>query len=613
VAPASGAGPGSVLQQIQAAPADGLSAAAYMTLARGLKDDPEARERLKPARLVLLSSFTTTLLDPYVKVEAARQGFLVDTHHGGFGQFEQALLGDEWRAKDGATEVLVVAMRLEDLDPDLPFRVRTEPVDAFDVLATNVLGRVDAILSIFRGKSKGPVLVANFAVPEPRVAAVFDANQASSLPYRIQALNRQLLERVSAQAGCYVWDYAGLVSSVGSARFTDPRLWALARNPISTANQPLCARHLARTLRGALRPAAKCLVLDLDNTLWGGVIGDDGVEGIHLGDDHPGKAFKDFQRAVLGLRDRGILLAMSSKNNEAVVHEALAKHPEMLVTLKDFAATRINWNPKSKNLRELAEELNIGADSLVFFDDNPVERAEVREGAPEVQVIEVPADPIQYVRALSEFAGFDMPNVTSEDRMRAQSYEAQIERKQLETKAGSLDEFLTSLEMQVDIGPMNPLTAQRIAQLVGKTNQFNTTTRRTSQAELEAMQAKGHGVYWLRMADRYGDMGLIAVGVLQAEGADGVVHSLVLSCRAANRGMEEAMLAHLAQKARALGCTRLIGEYIPTAKNSVIAELYPRLGFEQPSVVDGVTRYHLDLATKELVSPAFLRIREDVT
>lgn len=606
-----GSGPQGALQRIRDA-GDGLSAAAYMTLARALKDDQEAREQLQPLRLVLLSSFTTSLLAPYLKVEGARQGFFVDTHHGGFGQFEQVLLGDEWRSTDGATEVLVVSMRLEDLDPDLAFRIRTEPNDAFDALATNVLERVDAMLSIFRDKSGGPALVANFATPEPRPAAMFDANQPTSLPYRIQALNRMLLDRVSARAGCNVWDYAGLVSSVGSATFTDPRLWALARNPISAANQPLCARHLARTVRGVVRAAAKCLVLDLDNTLWGGVIGDDGVEGIQLGDDHPGKAFKELQRAALGLRDRGILLAIASKNDQAVVHEALASHPDMLVTLKDFAATRINWNPKSINLREIAKELNIGADSLVFFDDNPVERAEVREGAPEVHVVEVPADPIHYVRALSEIAVFDMPNVTSEDRMRARSYEAQIERRESEARAGSLDEFLRSLDMKVEIGPLNRLTAQRVAQLVMKTNQFNTTTRRVSQAELEAMHAKDQGVFWLRLADRYGDMGLIAVGVLRAEGPDALIHSLVLSCRAANRGMEQTLLAHLAERARALGCVRLIGEYAPTAKNHVVADLYPRLGFGESSVTDGVTRYHLDLTkTDALVVPPFVRIQED--
>ena len=612
---------GGVLERIRSLRAEGPSSPAEtMSLARALAADPQARERLLPVRLVLLSSFTTTLFDPSLKVEAARQGFLVDIHHGGFGQFEQALLGDEWRSREAgarATEALVVMMRLEDLHPDVGFRVYTDspdgPDEAWEALSANVLARIESTLSIFRDRSNGPALVASFSMPEPRIGPIFDANLPGSLTYKLQALNRALLERVSQRAACHVWDYAGLVSAAGSARWTDPRLWALSRTPVSAANQPVLARHLTRTLRGALRPAAKCLVLDLDNTLWGGVIGDDGVTGIQLGDEHPGRAFKELQRAALGLRDRGILLAICSKNDPAVVHDALANHPEMLLKLKDFAATRINWSPKSQNLREIAKELNIGLDSLVFFDDNPVERAEVMEGAPEVQVVDVPVDPALYVRTLCDVAAFDAPSLTAEDRLRAQSYQAQIERRESEAHAGSLDEFLPSLQMEVAIGSWNAMTAQRIAQLVIKTNQFNTTTRRVSEAELAALHEGGLGVYWLRLTDRYGDMGLIAVAVLTKDGTDAVIHTFVLSCRAANRAMEQTLVAYLAKKARDGGCTRLIGEFIPTPKNTPVVDLFPKLGFvlveTQPH--DGVTRYAYDLSKEDLIIPAFIRVREE--
>ena len=607
---------GGVLERIRSPRAEGFSPAEYMSLARALAADPEARERLQPVRLVLLSSFTTTLFEPSLKVEAARQGFLVDIHHGGFGQFEQALLGDAWRSPEGkATEALVVMMRLEDLQPDVGFRVYADgPDEAWDALCANVLTRIESTLSIFRDRSNGPAFVASFSMPDNRIGPIFDANLPGSLTYKLQALNHSLLERVTKRATCHVWDYAGLVSAAGSARWTDPRLWALSRTPVSSANQPVLARHLTRTLRGALRPAAKCLVLDLDNTLWGGVIGDDGVSGIHLGDDHPGRAFKELQRAALGLRDRGILLAICSKNDPAVVHDALANHPEMLVKLKDFAATRINWSPKSQNLREIAKELNIGLDSLVFFDDNPVERAEVMEGAPEVRVIDVPVDPALYVRALCDVAAFDAPSLTAEDRLRAQSYQAQIERRESEAQAGSLDEFLPSLQMEVEIGSWNAMTAQRIAQLVIKTNQFNTTTRRVSEAELAALHEGGLGVYWLRLADRYGDMGLIAVAVLTKEGTDAVVHSFVLSCRAANRAMEQTLVAHLATKARDGGCTRLIGEFIPSAKNTPVVDMFPKLGFvllEGADAQEGITRYAYDLSKGDLVIPPFIGVREE--
>lgn len=587
--------------------------AEYMGIARGLKDDAEARERLQRVRVVLLSTFTTTLLDAYVKVEAARQGFLADVFHGAFNQFEQVLLGDEWRSPDGAPEVLVAMMRLEDLHPDVGFRVYGgAPDDSFASLSANVLARIDTTLSMFRDKSKGVALVANFAVPEHRLGAIFDANQPESLTYKVHAMNRALVDRVRARSGSHVWDYAGLVTSAGSAKWTDPRLWALSRTPIAAANQPTFAAHLARTLRGALRPAAKCLVLDLDNTLWGGVIGDDGIGGIQLGDEHPGRAFKEFQRAAMGLRDRGIVLAISSKNDEKVVHDALANHPEMLLELKDFAATRINWQPKSKNLREIAKELNIGLDSLVFFDDNPVERAEVKESAPEVHVVDVPVDPAHYVRALCEVMSFDSPSLTAEDRLRAQSYQANVERQILEASTGSSADFLPSLGMEVEIGSWNPITQQRIAQLVIKTNQFNTTTRRVTEAELGALHESGLGVYSLRLSDRYGDMGLIGVGILTRDKTDAIVHGLILSCRAANRGMEQTLLAHLAKKARDAGCTRLIGEFIPTPKNDPVADLYPRLGFSVLDTIESekMTRYVMDLTPGDLVIPEYVKVKE---
>ncbi len=600
----------------------GLSPAETMSLARRLSTDAEARAQLSPLRLVVLASFTTTLLDPYLKVEAARQGFLADVFHGGFGQFEQELLGDAWRSPDGAPEALVVMLRIEDLYPDVAFR------GGANAAVESVLQRIDQTLSLFRDRARGPALVANFVVPEARLGAIFDANQPGSLTYEIAAANLALLERISRRAGCHVWDYAGLVASVGTARFGDPRLWALSRTPIATANQPVLARHLARTLRGALRPPAKCLVLDLDNTLWGGVIGDDGIGGIQLGDEHPGRAYKELQRAVLGLRDRGILLAIASKNEPAVVHEALAKHPEMLIASKDFAATRISWGPKSQSLREIAAELNIGLDSLVFFDDNPVERAEVAEGAPEVHVVDVPADPALYVRALCEIAAFDAPTLTAEDRLRARSYQADVERREAETSAGSLEAFLPSLAMEAEIGTWNDVTAQRIAQLVLKTNQFNTTTRRLTEAELAALhaasQASGLGVYWLRLADKYGDMGLVGVGILTASSSstpasvatasssDAVIHSLVLSCRVANRGIEQTLIAHLAAQARAGGFTHLVGELIPTVKNGPVADLYPRLGFtplssDDSDRADGITRYRRPI--DGLVTPDYVRVR----
>jgi FkbH-like protein len=595
-----------ILTKIRSTPPGQLRLSEYQTLAREVS---AAGSGVPRTRVVLLASYTTTVLDAFVRVEAARHGLFLDVHHGAFGQFEQELMGATWRGADGGAEVLVLAMRLEDLDPTLPHRFHSS-LGAFDAFAAGVLDRVETLIGLFRERSNGAVLVANFAPPEPRPLGVFDANHPQSLTWRVQDLNKALCARLRTHPGCHVWDYAGLVGAMGSSSWADPRLWALGRIPIAARHQPYFGAHLARTIRGVLRPPAKCLVVDLDGVLWGGVVGDDGVSGIVLGDDHPGLAFKEFQRAILGLRDRGILLAICSKNDEEVAREAITRHPEMLVSLDDFAAARINWTPKSHNLREIAAELSIGIDSLVLFDDSPFERGEVTVAEPAVHVVAVPTDPVDYVRALADVALFDVPGLTEEDHARAASYRAERERRSAEGGSASLEDFLTSLEMEATIGSLGPLTSQRIAQLVAKTNQFNLTTRRQSQTELEAAAAAtDQAVYWLRLGDRHGDMGLIAVGVVRFRGNDAFIDNLVLSCRAANRGVEQTLLAHVASVARERGCTGLVGQYIPTARNHVVANLYPGLGFMvEPGGGQG-TRFRFDLARRRLSPPDYLRVR----
>lgn len=601
-----------LLAKIRISAPGGIPLAEYRTLARELADPVPG---LTPVRVVLLSTFTSDLLDPYLIVEGARHALSVDVFHGGWGQLEQALLGGEWRASDGRTEALALHARLEDLDPDVGFRFHASGSAGFDAFAEEALARLDACVELFRRHSSGPVLVANFATPTPRPLGIFDANDADSLTHRVHALNRELARRMSAKAGVAVWDYADLVASRGATEWTDPRLWALARAPVSAVNQPALATHLMRSLRALVRPAAKCLVLDLDDTLWGGVVGDEGVSGIRLGDEYPGSAFKRFQRAVLGLRDRGILLAVCSANDADVALEALSSHPEMILRPEHFSALRINWRPKSENLREIAEELNIGVDSLVLFDDNPAVRAEVRDRLPQVVVVEVPPDPVLYVTTLASVAELDVAAVTLEDRGRAASMAAESERRTAMDRSGSLGDFLGRLEMSVDIGTLDALSSQRVSQLVAKTNQYNLTTRRRSQAELEALAAREDAhVAWLRLRDRYGDMGLVLVAIMVREGDDALVDSLILSCRAANRGLEQTMLAHLAEVARAWGCRGLVGEYIPTERNRVVETLYPSLGFtplgRTPLPGGGESaRYRLDLDTQDLERPAYVSVR----
>lgn len=582
-----------------------LSPADYMRLARRLATDFDSA--LEPLAVGFLSSSTLEPVEPFFAVEAARLGFQLRSYFGAFNQFEQEVAADSHlRAFD--PDVVVIAMRCEDIDPDAVVRFHACKGARYKQLADDLIDRIAGTVEALRGWSTAQVLVANLALPARLPFGLLDANLHDSVAEAVHAANSRLRQRLRGASGVTIWDYASLVREQGTREWSDERLWALARIPVAASRQPALARHLTRTIRAVLTAPAKCLVLDLDDTLWGGVVGEDGIEGIQLGDDHPGFVYKSFQRAVLSLRDRGILLAIVSKNDMDLVDRVVREHPEMLVRWEHIAASRIGWEPKSRMIRDIAAELKLGPDSMVLFDDNPVERAEVQANAPEVRVIEVPPEPWRYAESLWECPWFDQIALSQEDRARPQMYRAEQARRTYAGSCVSVEQFLSGLEMVVSTGHANRASLGRIAQLVNKTNQFNLTTRRRSLTELTALSEDPEWrVRWVRVRDRFGDHGMVGVGILRREQERGVVDTLLLSCRILNRRVEEALLAALAEDARRLGCTQLIGEYRPTKRNTPTRGLYPRFGFEpEADSRDDCVRYALDLATQTIEWPGII-------
>jgi FkbH-like protein len=293
------------------------------------------------------------------------------------------------------------------------------------------------------------------------------------------------------------------------------------------------------------------------------------------------------------------------------VEQAFRTHPEMVIRWEDLAAVRANWRPKSVNIREIAGELNIGLDALVLFDDNPVERAEVHAGAPEVGIIDVPPDPLRFVDALHACPWFDQTGLSAEDRARAAMYREERQRQILAEAATSPEEFLRTLEMEAEVGLVDESTISRIAQLVGKTNQFNLTTRRHSQAEIAGMgQDPEQIVAWLRLRDRFGDQGLVAVGILRRRHAEGEIDTFLMSCRVMNRCVEQALMAFLLERARTMGCTSVAGEYLPTKKNGMVRDFYPAMGFAPAGTLEaGGTRFVLDVRVSGVGWPDVIRRR----
>jgi FkbH-like protein len=359
------------------------------------------------------------------------------------------------------------------------------------------------------------------------------------------------------------------------------------------------------------RGPKKVAVLDLDNTLWGGVIGDDGLEGIEIGDTSPrGEAFKAFQQYLLSLTERGILLAVSSKNDREKAVEPFEKHPEMVLRMKDFASFRANWEPKSENIRQIAADLNLGIDSLVFIDDNPAEIDIVKQFVPEVETVWVGADPTEFIERLQSARLFEPATVTAEDAERVEQYRQEARRQEMLTSCTDMKSYLRSLEMKAVIREFRAVDAPRIAQLINKSNQFNLTTRRRTEAEVHELIARpGCAAFTVRLTDRFGDHGLIAVVIGQMRGETFEIDTWLMSCRVLKRQVEEEVVNEMARLAARLGAKRIAAWYLPTAKNGMVRDLYPRMGFATVGETPERSEFELDLAAFE-IKPTEIEIVE---
>jgi FkbH-like protein len=414
----------------------------------------------------------------------------------------------------------------------------------------------------------------------------------------VAEFNARLVAMARAQAVVLV-DLAAAAATVGIERWQDDRQWHLAKLMIGPDVLPYAADIIARTLAAVRGTTRKCLVLDLDNTLWGGVIGDDGVDGIVIGQGSGrGEAFLAIQRLALALRQRGIILAVCSKNDDDVARAPFRDHPEMVLREDHIAAFVANWGDKATNLRAIAAALNIGLDALVFLDDNPVERAQVRGELPMVAVPEIGDDPALYPRMLAAAGYFEAIAFAEDDRVRADAYRANAERAAF---AGTSDMagYLASLEMVADVRGFDAVNRARITQLINKSNQFNLTTRRYTEPEVAAMEADRSLVtLQVRLVDRFGDNGMICVGILRPAADDAMeIDSWLMSCRVLGRRMEEAMLTAIVAAAKVRGVGRLIGHYRPSAKNRMVADHYQKLGFDLiERSDDGSSRWSLDIA-----------------
>jgi FkbH-like protein len=573
---------------------------------KAFPEAPQTGLMAPPIRLALLGSSTTQHLHAGLRMAALRRGFFLTIYEPDYGQYRFELLNPTSALHEFKPNAILFAFDSRHMTRGLNLQANAAQAD-------------EAIADA----------VSHLRACWEKAASSFDATilQATVLPVFPDLVGQNEHILPGSPSGAVARINAGIRAAAGASGVSlvavDTRasrdgigawygetFWHRAKQEILISAAPVFGDLVMRLLAARFGRSYKCLVLDLDNTLWGGVVGDDGVEGIALGQGSAeGEAFVAFQSYARDLAARGVILAVCSKNDEANALGPFERHPEMVLKRSDIACFVANWDDKATNIRRIAETLNIGLDSLVFVDDNPFERNLVREKLPMVAVPEVSDDPTMFAQCIADAGYFEALALTEEDRVRGAQYQANAARASMAGQANDIGAYLASLDMKLVWGQFDTIGLPRIAQLINKSNQFNLTTKRYNEDELWQMMADPDVAgLQLRLVDRFGDNGMIAVVILRRDGEIGLIDTWLMSCRVLGRKVEEATLAVLAAVARRLGVTILQGEYRPTAKNAMVKDHYTKLGFAVVGAADDMTHYRLDLAA--YVAPALPMIIE---
>jgi FkbH-like protein len=539
------------------------------------------------ARVLMLGQFTTSWLSHAFTAVGWGDGCGLEVAEGDYDSVLQTLL--TWPDERERPQVVVL----------LPWTQRLLSENHGSDPVSEELGFWRRAWSLISEKLQARILQVGYdwLVPGPMGHHLSGAAQGEI--GQIRRMNEAL--RAALPEGAFLVDLEQVSGGMGRDQFYDLRRYFWTKQPFSEAGAHLLASHLWAGTRALLVGPKKVLVLDLDNTLWGGVVAETGPLGIALGETPEGEAYRHFQHHIQGLRRRGVVLAICSKNNPEDGLAPFTQNPQMLLKATDFAHAEIGWEPKSAGLRRIAKALNLGLDSFVFFDDNPAEREEVRQALPEVAVVEVPAEPSEYVRVLERGLWFETTHISETDRKRGDLYQKEIERRGLEESAASMADYLASLSMVGAVGEVDETSIQRVVQLLGKTNQFNLTTRRHSLDQVRRMiAAPGSVNFVFHLSDKFGDYGLVAVllAVPSTESQERTLHvdTWLMSCRVIGRTAEQFVFNALVTRAREMGYGRLSAEYLPTPKNVLVKDLLDRLGFtRRREMDDGGVFYDLSL------------------
>lgn len=550
---------------------------------------------LTPLKLAVLGNATTSGYLPCLPAVGARYGFDLRVVHSDYDLYVQEALDPGSAINQSGADLILLSLDYR----AYPLQeTRPGDRDAESQIVEQAMQHLQLIRAGLAQSSHAPVIFQTLALqPQPSFGNI-DASVPGTRRSIINALNARI--RMLAESTTdYLLDVAALAETVGLESWHDPVQWNLYKLPFSQQLVPAYADYVVRLLAAIRGKSRKCLVLDLDNTLWGGVIGDDGLEGIVLGQGSGlGEAFLDLQKTILTLRSQGIVLAVCSKNDDHVARLPFREHPEMLIKEDHIAVFQANWADKATNIEAIAQALDIGLDSLVFLDDNPFERTQVRTALPMVAVPELPEDPAYFARTLLSAGYFEAISFTDSDALRADQYQANAKRKIMLSEGRDLSSYIQSLQMEISCTPFDDIGRSRITQLINKTNQFNLTTRRYTEADVQLFQNRPEEFFTLqvRVKDIFGDQGMVSIIICRRQDNSWEIDTWLMSCRVLGRRVENEVFEQVVAQARQSGASYLTGRHIPSNKNGMVTDHYRSLGFSLIEThEDGSTTWQLAL------------------
>jgi len=551
-----------------------------------------------PLKIAILRNITVDPIVPYLKFLCYKENLRAIINMGNYDNVMQDVMDPNSALYRHSPDIVLICMKMETLAEKLVTSFSNMSSAEIKEESGRVLSFFDRILSEIRKNSKAPILLHNFETPVYPSFGVLDYQDRSKQINTFRRINSDLLSVIGKYDSVYIVDMDLLQSTIGYLNFIDNRYWHIGKAPYTREACKTIAKEYIKFIRALKGKNKKCLALDCDNTLWGGIIGEDGIEKIKIGRAYPGSAYREFQQAILNLYNRGIMLAICTKNNKGDVLEVLEKHPDMILRKEHFVSMKINWNDKVTNLKEMASELNISLDSLVLIDDSDFEVNLVKKTLPEVWAIKLPEDPSLCRDLLNSSGLFDTLAFSEEDRRRSEMYKAEIRRRKAKTRfqSMSLEDYYKYLEMQVSINSADEFSIPRISQLTQRTNQFNLTTKRYSESEIkELSQSKDADVFSLHLKDRFGESGLVGVAILKYLGKEAFIDTFLLSCRVIGRGIEDLLLKACINAAIKRGCEKVIGLYVPTKKNGLVEGFYKNRHFSCQEKNNNEAKYSFSL------------------